>query len=210
MRGLDEHMVFLDQKIATKMSFAVALTDEYTGRRPIDSARVSIKGHDTGAIRNRSGYYVFLNLSDREYRVQVESEYYFREEIIVKPPDLEPQNPVVSVTLKPMPSYPFGSGATLIRGMVQGSDGASISGAELEVIGKEVTGKTTSRGEFVLFFGSLSEEDVIEESGKKFVKGNGDKTIHLKATHDLKTGTTDLEELEEGRTTPLESPIVID
>jgi len=209
MLSLDEHIVFLDQKITTRVSFAVALTDEYTDGPPIDSNRVFIKEQEIRAIKNRSGYYVFLNLSEGEYKVQVESEYYFREEAIVKPSNLEPLNPVVSVTLKPTPFYPFASGATLIRGMIQDSDGNSISGAELEVIGKEVNSKTTNKGEFVLFFKSLSEEDIIVEGGKKFVRGNGDKTIHLKATYNSKTGTTDLEELEEGKTTPLESPIVI-
>jgi hypothetical protein len=209
MLSLDEYIVFLDQKITTRVSFAVALTDEYTDGPPIDSTRVFIKEQEIRAIKNRSGYYVFLNLSEGEYKVQVESEYYFREEAIVKPSNLEPLNPVVSVTLKPTPFYPFASGATLIRGMVQDSDGNSISGAELEVIGKEVNSKTTNKGEFVLFFKSLSEEDIIVEGGKKLVRGNGDKTIHLKATYNSKTGTTDLEELEEGKTTPLESPIVI-
>jgi hypothetical protein len=209
MLSLDEHLVFLDRRITTKVSFAVALTDEYTDRPPIGSTRVFIKEQEIRAVKNHSGYFVFLNLSMGEYKVRVESEYYFGEEVIVKTSNLEPLNPIVSVTLKPMPFYPFASGATLIRGMVQDSEGVSISGAKLEVIGKEVNGKTTNKGEFVLFFKSLSEEDIIEEGGKKFVKGNVDKTIHLKATYNLKTGTTDLKELEEGQTTPLESPIVI-
>jgi hypothetical protein len=209
MLSLDKHIVFLDQKITTKVSFAVALKDEYTDKPPIGSTRVFIKEQERRAIKNRSGYYVFLNLSEGEYKVQVESEYYFRKEAIVKPSNLEPLNPVVSVILTPKPFYPFASGTTLIRGMVQDSAGNSISGAELEVIGKEVNSKTTNKGEFALFFKSLSEEDIIDEGSKKFVKGNGEKTIHLKATYNSKTGTTDLKELEEGKTTPLESPIII-
>lgn len=209
MLVLDEYITFLDRKITTRLSLAVVLIDEYTGKQPIGYVRVSIKDQNLKAIKNRSGYCLFLNLPHGEYTVWIDSEYYFDEETTVKLSDLDPLNPVVSITSKPKPSYPLPSGATLIRGMVQDSDRNPASEANVEVVGKEVSNRTTVKGEFVLYFKALTEDNIIVEGSKRFVKGNGDKTIHLKATHDSKTGTADLEEVEEGKTTPLGSPIIL-
>lgn len=120
-----------------------------------------------------------------------------------------PENLIIRIVLKPKPSYPFPSGATLIRGMVQDSDGNPVSEAKVEVAGKKVSNRTTVKGEFVLYFKALTEDDIIIEDSKKFVKGNGDKTICLEATHDSKIGTAELKEVEEGKTTSLKSPIIL-
>jgi len=209
MLALDEYITFLDRKITTRLSLAVALIDGYTGKQPIGYVKIFIKDQNLKAFKNRSGYYLFFNLPDGEYTVRSDSEYYFDEETPVKSSDLDLLNPVVSIKLKPKPSYPFPSGATLIRGMVQDSDGNPVSEAKVEAVGKKVSNRTTVKGEFVLYFKALTEDDIIVEGSKRFVKGNGDKTIHLKATHDSKTGTADLEEVEEGKTTSLKSPIIL-
>jgi len=208
MPTFDEYLIFLDEKIATSVSLAVISIDEYTGKQPIGYVNVFIKSQNLKAIENRSGHYIFLNLANGEYAVRIESEYYFDEETNVKISDLDPLNPVVSIKLKPMPFYPFPPGTTLIRGMVQDSGGNSAAEAKVEVIGKEVNNKTTNRGDFVLYYKVLTEDDIIIEDNKRFVKGNGDKTVHLKATHDSRTKTADLEEVEECKTTTLESPII--
>ena len=209
MIAINEYIAFLDRKIATRLSLAVALIDEYTGKQPIGSVKVFIKDHNLKPIKNHSGYYLFLNLPDNEYKVRVKCEYYFNEETDkIKLPLPKPQDPV-KITLKPKPTYPFTSGATLIRGLVQDSNGNSVSGAKVEVTRKEVSNKTTIKGEFVLYFKALSEDDIIIEDSKRFVKGNADATLHLKATHDSKTRIVDLKRVEEGKTTPLESPIVL-
>ena len=209
MLALDEYITFLDRKITTRLSLAVALIDGYTGKQPIGYVKIFIKDQNLKAFKNRSGYYLFFNLPDGEYTVRSDSEYYFDEETPVKSSDLDPLNPVVSIRLEPKPSYPFPSGATLIRGMVQNSNRNPASEAKVEIAGKEVSNRTTVKGEFVLYFNALTEDDIIVEDTKRFVKGNGDKTIHLKATHDTKTGTADLEEVQERKTTPLGSPIIL-
>jgi len=50
----------------------------------------------------------------------------------------------------------------------------------------------------VLRFRPLTEDDIIIENGKRFVKGNGDKIIHLNV--DGVTEPIELE-VEEGKTT---------
>jgi hypothetical protein len=215
MRTLDKYILFADRKNPIRLSFAVALIDEYTGKRPIGDVRVFIQDQNLKALKNLSGYFFFLDLLDGTYQVQVESEHYFERQITVNVPEPDPLNPVESITLMPTPSYPFPSGSTLIRGMVQDSDGNPVSEATVRVEGieKEVNNTTTDKGEFVLYITALTEDDIIividEEKSKRFVKGNSDKIIHLRATHDSKTGTFDLPSAEEGKTTSLGSPIII-
>jgi hypothetical protein len=101
--------------------------------------------------------------------------------------------------LKPKPSYPFPPGATLIRGKVYDSAGEAISGAKVRVRGKDVENKTTEEGEFVLYFGPLTEEEIIRVDGKRFVKGNGDKTLYLDVEYE--GVEPKVLEAEEGKTT---------
>jgi hypothetical protein len=106
---------------------------------------------------------------------------------------------VVNITLKPKPSYPFPPGTTLIRGKVYDSAEEAISGAKVRVRGKDVENKTTEEGEFVLYFGPLTEDEIIRVDGKRFVKGDGDKTLYLEVEY---AGVKPKElETEEGKTT---------
>ena len=210
MPTLDEYIKSLDREITARLSLAVALIDGYTGKQPIGDVNVFIEKQNFRAVRNRGGYHLFLNLPDGRYTLRMEPEHYFDEEKTKKLSDLDPSNPVVSIRLKPKPSYPFPCGATLIRGMVEDVNGNRVSGAKVEVIGKEVSNRTTAEGEFVLYFKALTEDDdIIIESSRRFVKGTGSKIVSLRATSGSKKGTVDLEEVEEGKTTLLESPIIL-
>lgn len=195
--------------ITTTLSVAVSLQDDYTENQPIGGVKVFLAGQELKSVKNPSGYYLFLDLAGSEYQVRVETDYYFSQKTTVKLTDLDPLNPVVRFKLKPKPSYPFSPGTTLIRGMVHSSDGNMIPGAKVEVPGKNVSNITTEKGEFVLYFKGLTEEDIVKEGNKRFVKGNGGKKVDLKATHDAKTGTKDLKEVREGQTTVLAGPIVL-
>jgi hypothetical protein len=165
--------IFLERH-STKLSLAVSLLDDY--------------------------YYLFLDLPDDAYTVQVGSDYYFDEDLNpTNLSELDPKNPLVNITLNPKPSYPFPPGATLIRGKVYDSAGEAVSGAKVRVRGKDVENKTTKEGEFVLYFRPLTEDEIIRVDSKKFVKGNGDKTLHLEVEYDGVIETIEFE-AEEGKT----------
>lgn len=210
MSTINKFSTYLDRKFTLILSFAVSLIDEFAAEQPIGDTRVFIKDRNLKSIKNRSGYHVFFNLPDEKFNVCVESENYFEEEISVKLSDFNRLNPAKTITLKPKPSYPFPPGATLIRGMVKDSNGNFVSGAKVEVIGMKISNKTTAKGEFVLYFNVLTEEEIIMKNSKRYVKGDVDGAIKLKATLGSKTGKADLMAIEEGQTTPLESPIIID
>ncbi|MBE9594102.1 MAG: hypothetical protein IMF19_11575, partial [Proteobacteria bacterium] len=157
----------------TKLSFAISLLDDYSKGKPIGRVDVSLKDRKEKSVKNLSSYYLFLDLPVGTYTVQVKSDYYFDEDSDpITPSQLDPKNPIVYKYLKPKPSYPFPPGATLIRGMVYDSAGKAVSDAKVKVRGKDVENKTTEEGEFVLYFGPLTEDEIIREDGKRFVKGD--------------------------------------
>ena len=195
--NLELENYFLERH-STKLSFAISLLDDYSRGKPIGGVDVSLKGRKEEAVKNPSSYYLFLDLPEETYTVQVRSEYYFDEETSVSPHTLDRNNPVVDITLKQKPSYPFPPGATLLRGTVYDSEGNAVPGADVWVEGKDLESETTEQGEFVLRFRPLTEDEIIIEDGKRFVKGNGDKIIHLNV--DGVTEPIELE-VEEGKTT---------
>jgi len=189
--------MFLERH-TTKLAFTVFPLDDYSKGKPIGRVDVSLGRRKEKPIRNLSSYYLFLDLPGDTYTVQVRSDYYFDEETEVPFHNLEPKNPVVNITLMPKPSYPFPPGATLIRGTVYDSRGKAVSGAKVRVKEKGVENKTTEKGEFVLYFEPLTDDEIIWEDGKRFVKGDSDKIIHLEVV-----GVAEPIELgaEEGKTT---------
>jgi hypothetical protein len=147
-----------DQKITTRLTFAVLLTDDYTGRQNVvGKVRVSISEYDRDAVKNPSSYYTFLDLPEvvsGDYPIRVTSLYYVEKETIVTPAGLVPEAPVALIPLTPSHLYPFPSGATLLRGMVSDTGASAVSGAEVRWEVSAVTKSTTAseKGEFVLYF----------------------------------------------------------
>ena len=206
MPVIDGNPVYTPQALSTRLSMAISLVDDYTGKQPDGKVKVFLKGKKIKSIKNPSGYYLFLDLPEEEYIVRVEAARYFEVEIPVKPAELDPLAPVVEVKLKPEPSYPFPPGATLIRGMVRDVRENPVEDAGVEVLGMEVSNRTTGKGEFVLYFKPLGEDHLVN---KKFVKGKKGKNLRLKATQGSKTGFADLEQVEEGRTTVLKENLIL-
>jgi hypothetical protein len=87
-------------------------------------------------------------------------------------PQPDPKNPVVEVTLKPKPSYPFPGNATLVRGLV--SNGGPVVDADINVVGKTIETKTDEKGEFVLYFKGIKQEAITVE----IKKGGNTKSVN--------------------------------
>jgi hypothetical protein len=213
---VNEKQVVLDQEIVTRVSLAVILDDDFASdKQPIGKIEVSLKEHERQAIKNLSGYYIFTDVENGDYTVQVSSDYYFDEEREVTvsdsdTPDLE------KITLKPVPFYPFSPGATLIKGMVKKEEDEEVnpvSGATVKVLEKDIQNQTTEKGEFVLYFTGLTEEDIVTIDKKRFVKGSDgpDSTkLTLEVTYDDdQTIEEEIEEVEESKTTSVSILITI-
>ncbi|MCP4156517.1 MAG: hypothetical protein GY757_52875 [bacterium] len=209
MNTLNEYRLYADRKEKKTLSLAVELVDDYSGGPPVGKAAVIIEETQTGLARNRSGYYLYIDAPKGEYKLRVTAEYYFEATATVKLPRPDPKNPVVEITMKPLPSYPFPPGATLIRGQVENKEGKPVPGAKVNVIGKDLNNTTTVRGEYVLYFTGLTEENIHMEKNRRLVTVNGKKTIRLEAAKEQETGKTQVKEVEECRTTALKKPIIL-
>jgi len=194
----------LVERTITKLSLAIWLSDDYTDRQPIGEIKLSLGEKE--AIRNRGGYYLFLDLPAGDYRLKTQAQYYFDQEVDITLPLAG--DPVVNLTLKPNPSYPFSERATLIRGMVRGTDGEPVPEALVKITGKEIENKTTQEGEFVLYFKNLTEQDIIKVNKKRYVKRDGNRRLLLVVTHPNYRRKMVQVEVEEGKTTSISITLI--
>lgn len=186
---MNDHIVWrdLDEPSVrrTHLRLAVKPIDVFTGDRPIDDVRVRLRGVDVVPIENPSGYYLFSEtdsnrvLPDSELTIRVEgSARYQPTGVPVTPSSLPQSNPVKRVMVAPSTSYPFPSGATLVRGRLRDESNDSIVGAEISIrsVGSSTT--TNQNGEFVCFFTELTESNVVVEAdGTRRVVVDGDDPV---------------------------------
>lgn len=119
-------------KLGAEVSLVVYLIDDYTGRGASDEKTVPVlEVWHKKPVRKPDGGFVFTGLPGGEHRLTVRSEIYLDEEMTVRMGELDPGNPVVYLTLKPRPSYPFPGGATLVRTAVRGPGGLPAPHAEV-------------------------------------------------------------------------------
>lgn len=189
------------ERHSKKLSFAVNLLDDYSKRPPIGRVEVFLN-NGKRALKNASVCHVFFDLSDGEYRAHVRSDSYFDETSeLVNTATHNKKNPI-NITLIPRPSYPFVPGETLVRGLLLGGDGRPIPGGRLsgKAANKNFSSRTTDTGEFVIYFGTLAEEDVVEEDGRYFVKGEIDTKINISIEYAGASKVMALDKVEVGKT----------
>lgn len=205
-----------------RLSLAVSLKDGYTGGRPLGDVELLLDG-DVKPVLNPSGYYTFLNIPAGRYQIEVVSENYLDERVMVEIED-GPFS-LKGISLTPRTRYPFPPGATLVRGSLKDFRGP-ISDAVIEgsLSESSFSGRTDVRGEFVLFFGKLKDEEVMKEGKTTFVrgpdpKGNGKdipisgeyrnedgRLLQIEAQlNDVAVGTTNFRDLV--LTAPIQSPV---
>ncbi len=152
-----------------RLSLAISLKDAYSGGRPQGIVELIIDGHEKPVL-NPSGYYTFLNLPAGRYQLKVVSENYMDEQKMVNIEDRA--FAVEEISLMPKTCYPFPPGVTLVRGRLKDFRGA-IAGAVLKgsLSESHFFGRTDERGEFVIFFDPLKDEEVMKEGKMTYVKG---------------------------------------
>lgn len=163
--------------------------------------RVSLENFQRSAVKNPSGYFIYLTLEDGDYTVAIDSDYYLGKKFTLtlsnqsSPPgsqtDLDDEITLIElqgallaeVRLIPNVNYPFPSGATLVRGEVvklENSRSKPLPGAIIHVTDlqqsppqeNELLFKTSDKGRFVLYMNKMTKELIKEINGKEF---NGQK-----------------------------------
>lgn len=150
---------YITDSLITKLSMALQITDSFTGEMVFDVVRVSIPENNKIAYKNPSGYFIFTDLRDGNYLVEIDSEIFFPVNKQIDTSSLDPKNPVVTINLIPKPAYPFPENATLIRGIVTRITGP-VENALIKVIGKQFETMTDERGEFALYFKDIKNEHI--------------------------------------------------
>lgn len=172
---------------------------------PFGEIRIALESVPRGAVKNPSGYFMYLTLEDGDYAVAVNADYYIGKQFTVTLPDhgLPPGGQtdlddevklielngalLAEVRLIPNVNYPFPSGATLVRGQVEDGSGNPVPGSTLNVLGTEadppgldISFQTDARAQFVLFCNRLTRTLVKEINSKSYEAG---RTLFLQAFH---------------------------
>ncbi len=188
----------LVERALSRLSLAVSLVDDYSNGQAIGETELTLGGKE--AIKNHGGYFLFLDFADGDYKLKAKTQYYYDQEIDITLP--LSGEPVAVLTLKPAPDYPCRETATLVRGIVKDTAEKPVSGAIAKIIEKDIENQTSEMGEFVLYFKSLTAQDIIRVNGKKYIRAHGGShQLQLQVTHpDYKKKTVAIE-VEEGKTT---------
>ncbi len=188
-----------------RVSLAIHLTEDFTGQQPIGAVRISLNNDKYVPVISPSGYYLFFKVKEESCKVQITSDYYIDDSFEVLLSDLDPTEPVKEVTLKPNPAYPFPNGTTLIRGRVVEPPNTTYAiEAKVEAPEKSLQNKTNSKGEYVLYFKLLTEDDIAceEDPNTKqtihYVKTSAGKKLDVKASHGTFSGSLTIDIISEG------------
>lgn len=209
--GFKNNFMLVDARFPRGLRLIVDLKDNFTGSKPVCNIQVVFEDHTIKMIKNLSGYYLFFKVPAGAFHLRFQSEYYFTREDDVNIPELEPgtKHPVTTLTLHPKPCYPFPSGTTLIRGMVQDSQGNWLPGAIVRIEETTIETLTTARGEFACYYTGLGGDDVVVIDGKRYLKGGAAGTIPLRVSYHSLSGGVGLTDVPEGEVTVLTSPIIL-
>ncbi len=200
------------EKNVKSLSFAVNITDGFSQERSlIGETSVFLRENGLQALKNPSGYFVFMDLMGDSFTLRVENKYYFDMELPVTISQLDPDYPLVSGLLIPNCLYPFPTGSTSIRGRVSDTNGNPITGASIKIASNTVANQSDMSGCFVLYFGALTEVDIDVQNSHRYIKVNNDTEIELEVKHpNYKSKTETIGEVEEGGTVIVKTPITLD
>lgn len=168
-------------------SMAVQLVDSLTEGAPVGDPTLSVTNADVEPVTNPSGYRVFVDLEDESatLALRVESDAYLVAEQSETPSTLPDDDPLVAVRLEPGPGYPFGSGETVVRGLVEDGD-EPVAGAEVEYVEGAASTRTDDRGDFALPMKTLTDDGLgTDGDGNRALKpGGSDPTIRATLADD--------------------------
>jgi hypothetical protein len=92
-----------EETVSTRLSFALNILDEDTGKPPAVPVKVMIEGRDTIIPRkNLSGYFLFVDLPDGTYTVSVDADSYSqkKEDVKIPRPAPDEKNPLFEIKIK--------------------------------------------------------------------------------------------------------------
>lgn len=182
------------ERVTIHLALAVALEDVVAGGPPRVTPRVAVANADVEFVRTPAGYHVLVDRPSlpETLEVVVDADAYLREERTVDRSSHDPAS-ALAVDLLPAPAYPFGGGATLVRGTVADGDGP-VAGAAVSYRQGTDVGRSDDAGEFVLPVTDVGRGDVgTDDEGRRVVEpGGGSPTVEATHPDDGRTATADV------------------
>lgn len=118
-------------RLHTRVSLIVQLRDAAAGGPPVGPVpAVRLAGVPKQPYAKPDGSFVFSDLNPGDYRLEIDSFYYFRidQAVSVAAGQI---HVVVPIVLTPLPSYPFRAGDTLLRMIIKDASGRPSEGASV-------------------------------------------------------------------------------
>lgn len=185
-----------------KLSLVIKLRDSFSKAEPIGDLNISLLGRALKGKLASGSFFVYSNLAPGNYRAIINSENYFP---VTSPVLTAPQNlsSIWTAELLPLPGYHFPKGKTLVRGFLKATNGGTLPGASLSWPSgtAQLKAATTNKGEFVIYFGVLSEDNVVKSGDIYYVKGEGGGTeLRIKIEYGKSTNYYLLDKIVVGKT----------
>lgn len=182
-----------EEKVSTNLTFAVWPIDDFTNGPPLGGIRIWIREISQEAIKNVSGYYLFLDIDEilpTTFTVSASSyEGYYRDQSITIAKSELHGDKALTLRLVPSTAYPFSANETLLRGLVTEEVSAGtvptmrkpVDGAKVHIVQNDISCTTGSNGEYVIYLQKLSSENL--DAQKRFIKIGSNTNFELVITH---------------------------
>jgi hypothetical protein len=128
---IDMEPVHSNQR-TTKCSLAIRLIDAFNGKAPNTAGlQLIIDNVIQKPIVKPDGFIIYTNIPEGEYTCSIQSSYYLH---IIQTIHANDQEPMITLSLQPNASYPFGNNATYLRLAIKDKSGEPINGASIHAV----------------------------------------------------------------------------
>lgn len=121
--------------ISQKVSLVIRVFDDYTLKPINNPISIFLNGRLRKPIKKDDGCFIFINLEENRYEVEMKSENYFDEILKINMEELDKLNPVVNIRLKLKPMFFNHKDGTIIKyRLIDENNSLPIANKEVKVI----------------------------------------------------------------------------
>jgi hypothetical protein len=169
-------MIFLE-RMKSSLTLAVLLKDNLSpDKKALGDLFLSVPRKRKAIIRSSTGHFLLIGLPKIDQIISGGGEYYFQGRLsidykqgvlFVDNNQIDPKNPVTSMTLSPKSNYPFPKGLTILKGKIIDTDDKPINQASISIVNMNLSTISDDRGEYFIQFTVLDEDIIVALDIKK-------------------------------------------
>jgi hypothetical protein len=169
-------MIFLE-KTESCLTLAIMLKDNLSpDKKAIGNLFLNIPQKRKSILRKSTGHFLLIDLPKINQIITGGGEYYnqgsltidYRQgALFVDNKQIDPKNPVASITLSPKHNYPFPKGMTILKGKLTDAENKPISQAFISVINMNLSAISDDSGEYFIQFTGLDGDKSVTLDIKK-------------------------------------------